>query len=122
MSTNPKLQPTGQIGTGRITQRAMLNFLELEANYKVIETRYKDECERLLHLIAQGAEQEDGRYVAVDDQKEYRRPAWKEEFIRVTSEEEAKEVSRNCKPGVSHKFKIVHRTTIQDILPGLGGR
>lgn len=97
----------------RVTQRMMLNFLELEANFEVLKMRYEQESDRLLHMVLNPTTtQEDGEFELVDLIRESTRPKWKEEFIAVAGKEMAEIVKNRTEPTISHKPVVQVKATI----------
>ena len=97
----------------RLTQRMMNDYLVLVANFELVSLRMEEEREKLITLLQQKElEQEIGPMEAVLDSRESRRPAWKQELIKLVGKEKAEEIQIATAPSISLKPVIRKRATI----------
>lgn len=97
-----------------ITQRAMVDFLALEANYRLVKKRFDDEKQLMIERLQNPDTQiEEGQLMAVLHIDEKKIVAWKEEFIKEFSKQRADEITELVEPTKIYRPKVVVRPTIK---------
>lgn len=98
----------------RLTQSRMAAYLQLEANFKLIEKRFEDEKEALIKLFKDNPdlEQEPGRLEGKLIETPQHRPAWKEEYVKIAGKEAAEKVIASTPATFRHKIDIKVRATV----------
>ena len=97
----------------RLSQQMIRDYQQLQANFELLEARFKDSKEHMIELLKDvELVQESGPLCMELNEIETHRPKWKEEFVAVAGEDAAKEVIKQTSVTIINKLTVKVRPSL----------